>query len=592
LHGVLTHQQEGATEMHDSRNLDLFSHVSNQRRLINIVSTARRAAACLAVISAAASQACGDADSDRLLDTTLALSATSIGLQDEHLEPSSTDVANTSPTKPALVTRDNPGFKGVLGIDSDNVTAASSKHYNADGRWTNLRSVIYLDTYLDGVLDSVEKRTVGPLLPANGTFASPGSVAWGTQFGELLHGNTYKATVFARASSGETLQSEQPLYLKLSDTVAVVPVVLINWRKRDDPNYLDYWAIGKNVLDFIPFHQPDWIPPQLSLTQIETPNDPSGNIVPPDYGGMIPPDDLWTQCGVQFQVILSFDFELPSDWEPLCSPFVQRSFPHPAPLVRAALGPVSGPFVVDGLQPVYLSYGNLHPCSDEIQGGFKGATSVDHATVSYQGAGPITAHELGHTLLGPAHATTCNVPDENGNVTLWPLCAPIQGNLMRENPDVYDTAIAPSQCKSAYDGALPYSHRYDAFNWKLGRSRRPETTLIEELPAVYDGVTLPVGGHVLAEPMCCSVGDSFFVTNRDQCELDGGTLADPVECEKCCVSGGSATLRFADQCFPEEESLQEKSDCDRICCSTNPSTYVERYECTQAGGVEVACVPH
>ena len=361
-----------------------------------------------------------------------------------------------------------------------------------------------------------------------------------------------------------------------------MPVVLVSWKKPgNDPSFVDHTHVGKNLFDFLPMDSPRFMLPELSPTDLVAPNH-TAFITPPDLWET-PPDDIWTRCHIQFQVVASYVLELPVGHVPNCSPISTtfRSYEETRSQIKS-VDPGLGSALVDQLHPIYVAYGDFGSCAQGMGYTGKVVGGLPLAEVHYGRTRVTTSHEIGHILLGPSHAT------QNGS--------PIQGNLMRVNPSDGDKALTASQCEQARTSASAYGDRYR--NWNRATGRVAPGTIgfasVDDLSIDWTlrpaGDTLDTGaGFGRLPEQCCQHargGETWVAT---VCGIGAVAVPDAL-CETCCgnETQDDAAMSWEGDC-PSEAQLAD-AQCDEICCSEfDPSLYVSRYACTQAGGYEVDC---
>lgn len=479
-----------------------------------------------------------------------------------HLAATSPNADDSTVDAPVIVTRDNPQYYGSLTVENA-VTGSASKTYSSDGKWGNLTGSVRVDVREPA---GYQVHTdYGPLLPKVGSFQGPGQAEWVGRFGDLLHGNKYRASLSVM-EGGNRVRSTRDLWLKLSDDVALVPVVVISWKKAgSDPSFQDQTKIAKALFDFIPYYTPDYAPAALSWSGINNPNK-GESIVAPD-GVEEPPDELYAGCNVQFQVLAEFVFELPPghvpNWNTSLATF--QSIDQIRARVRTAAGNI-GNYLVDTLQPIYVAYGDMGSCAGPMGYTGKVVGSSPLAEINFGRTRVTTAHEIGHILMGAAHHTT------NG--------LPTPGNLMRVNPSNNDKNLTPAQCAAAKQKAQLYSDRYRAFNHHFGRARNPVGPITTpDWEVSPTPLPIDVNG-------CCAVGGQYEVMSPIACSGANGTSVATSFCEVCCKQGTDATKVLKDQCAAGDQL--SASSCDRVCCSAF-SGKGSRYKCQQSGGQVVEC---
>jgi hypothetical protein len=482
-----------------------------------------------------------------------------VSVANGHLAAASPAAKQSTFENPVLATRDNPGWWGPLILPAG-VSSSAADSYSADGQWTNLTGAMILSEYRRPT--SLYGVQWLPLLPAVGSYEGPGMAYWSTRGGTLVHGNTYRAelSLDAHVGNGHHIESGRQLFAKLSDEVALVPVVLISWKlPGNDPTFQDQTLPGHSLFDFIP---PLGVP-----------------ITPPDLYEE-PPDNLWDQCGVQFQVVASFVFELPAGFNPGLHCGVQvATFAGQNEIesrVRNAMAwhPSLGDRIVEDLLPVYVSYGELGSCAGF--GGYVGKwiPNTNVIEVDFQRTGVITGHELGHVLLGDDHS-------------------PLASNLMTDYPGQNDRELTAAQCDSAHATASNFSERFARFNVRTGRVAGEVSVdliggVIDDLP-FDNGDDISDTGPVAAQLRCCEIQTTGDTYQAYTCGIGAVVVPDSM-CEVCCYDEQphEVSMTLESQCPAAD--VRPDAQCDEICCSTwGDTTPASRFACSDAGGYEIPC---
>ena len=494
-----------------------------------------------------------------------------VSIDDGHMKDSSPAAEDSSAERPVIVTRDNPMLSGQLEIGAG-TKGARLGPYGPRGKWTNLSGTV--DLLAPGPAGYRVRRIQGPLFPGERD-EGPDVIRWMSRVGDLVPHNKYQVTLAATegpAGATTARQSDRPLWVQLADDVAVVPVVVISWKKAKGNHSfsVDETHDAKALFDFAPYvaNYPTSFP-QLPLGTIERPNVPVENIVQPDLKEM-PPDEIYAPCKVQFQVVASYVFELSSD--KMACDGTQPSF-ESVDRIRDRLRATGarGKQIADQLQPVYVSYGSFKECfSGQGYVGKKiyGQPLVEINAELAKRPRTTTAHELGHVLIGVDHFGAAN----DANV-----------NLMRPMPNDGSVELTAAQCSAAYSSAKPYRDRFVDFNHWRGIARLP----FSRQPPVVVDATVPDSVKAKA---CCSFDGKFEPMTSLSCTAGKkGKVVDDSACKVCCATDSDVESRFSDECSADE--TQPRSSCEPVCCSdTGPYVSRTRYSCKETG-TEIQCVP-
>lgn len=439
---------------------------------------------------------------------------------------------------PILVRRDNPMLSGILVLGDSSVRATVTSPYFTDGQWTNFMGHFRITEFRQGGSHYLNQFT--PVLPRQAV-SGAGMSFVGTRAGTMVHGNTYALSIKAKAKAGETFEAENTRYIKLADDVLLVPVVIVSWKRPgSDPAFVNETYPARNMFDFNPigidapqgYTRPDKTSmqplPNLTLNSLY----PALYDQPQPYwfAGMapdkkeMPPDEVWKTCGIQFQVVAQFIFDLPDDWQNKCnSKALNFGQPEWAIAKELAGKPALRDYLLKDLKPIFISIGDNSLCSTGwSQDSFFGTTpgKGNHIEVGFVRPRTLTAHELGHAL-SLDHAVDPKTKE------------PIKGNLMRENPIQGEFKLTKPQCDDARKVAATYSARYDYFNWVTGRTYSP----LPPPPPSGSGAPDDGDGFDTGQPgatICCAGPTDVYTAAPGTCP---NNQVDASECDIVCCSG-------------------------------------------------------
>jgi hypothetical protein len=402
---------------------------------------------------------------------------------------------------------------------------------------------------------------------------------WNTRSGDLAHGNLYDANrsgvLLGDGCCPTVLIPNKKVTWQLSRWTLVVPVIVVTW--SFDPAG-DPWVHGraKSTFDFDPwFFLPTDVTDKQVLDLVPNLADhakPVPQMVGSSRGGVqIPPDRIFSQCGIQFQAVGTFAGKLlPGVYKGVCN--TDSGVPEWGSqseiktLIDQQAGSELGNLLDSVLVPVRVEFGPMMtssggPC------GFDGKTLLPNIVyVSNNDALPnALAHELAHVVLNSSDHDT-----QPGN----------ENNLLRDQG--LGTLLRADQCEAMRKNAIEYTKRLINFNIAIGRVDSQQF-LLPQLP-------LPGG----APRVCCAPPDGIAPnrTTLDQCSWRQNLVSEnPTDpsldeslCKVCCFDSGTVTFR--DEC--PGASADDLTQCDQVCCDTaGIKARITRYQCSLGTGTVV-----
>ncbi len=395
--------------------------------------------------------------------------------------------------------------------------------------------------------------------------SSQGWLNWAVRAGNFVPGGVY-ATTLANGTG-----PSPSTWFKLADDVIVLPVIVVS-RISSAPAWgpesaQDYRTRALALFDFIPFQgsrtsnwPADWNPPSSHPWNKTAAADPVGTFDPPD--------DIWEQCGIQFQVIRAFKFPQPAPPTLPCqvaSPQLKSYGEIGLEDIRPAVGESEYSLIFDQLHPLVVSFGYAN-CSNWYGQYIPGQNLVEIDLADAAPPRVLIAHELGHIIFGAGH-------DGDPN------------NLMVGT--LTGQALRPVQCEQARDWARGLSAGFRDFNEKIGRIR-PENPYTP-LYASFEDPSI-----ISWDNTCCDVGGSKSWTNAGLCISSGGDILPDWKCTECCQISSSppdAAFRPLGDCPAPQVLSADK--CDTVCCQVEGRggpAYVKksRLACDTTPGAEVA----
>jgi hypothetical protein len=431
----------------------------------------------------------------------------------------------------------------------------------------------------------------------------------------IWQGATFQVSPSVPGTGGIT----PSVFVKLSREILVVPVVVIHW---DDENLL---ADVGTLFDFLPSNEypPDIAPP------LRPPSRPYPS--PRDIDQ--PPDEIFKQCGIQFQIVRALHLGPPqgtdvlkcstnsincpgSDPSEQCACNTDEKMPdyvHNDELsarLRTALGAeFEGIFGPGGLNPILVQFGtpecvrlglgpNLGAChyagKAEISFSILGDVHVQGVVQinNTERAMPITAHELGHVLMP-------RLPGDGHSANPEDLMHASSGGSL----------ISPGQCDMATETALGMAARY--FDYQRRRGLTDPFSLVPDRSTRFPAARAPgaVSGEIPL--VCCELADGQKIqTLAGLCFLRGGNRVS--NCNVCCnasddnfelvascdpgdvVSFGQCSMTCCELGDREEQIPFGRCErvgepCISVCCEIDGSARpLNRGECARQGGDEVS----
>jgi hypothetical protein len=468
---------------------------------------------------------------------------------------------------PVEVATDNPPFNGAFAaLDATHGTASGA--YSENWEWSHIAS-----------FDLSEWADFSPLTqlfeyPANAYPVSPGgtgpgALLWQRRGGSIWHDATFSAS--AAFAGGVIESSPRTLWLKLDVNTLVYPVLLVAWynpgvsgsKALAEQRALDLWA----NFDFAPGVQDL----QLSGT-FASPARLSG-------ASVAPPDDIWAQCGIQFQVAGAVALPRPAGSSPNCRKN-DRSFVADRQQLFDAIRAAAGDDLYNrwfpALSPAIVQVGEL-VCSEFYAQWLVGTSEIELVLPWDQNQATNIAHELGHLLISPQHV---------GNSG--------SGNLMASGSANGDRALTANQCDIARQNAKPRSRAYRAYLRAQGHAPLPTPDSLPPEPP--DGMRYPPVMTVsrlreLDPPRCCVIDGEVTEKSSLLCYFLGGSLGG-TECNVCCAvsdpafrdpSASTFLIQTINRTACEASRRLASTDCDRVCCDYGSDFGVKksisRYQC-------------
>ncbi len=457
---------------------------------------------------------------------------------------------------PYIVTRDNLHIYGTFPWNFGNTS---------QGYGTYSHTYTWSDMALRESSNTGTPETIRPSTSGSASFARirdstciPRS-CFGTTGQESSFTTIYEA-LQTHAIAGVVPSHDERTYFKLASDVYVVPVVVVSWIRPGNFVAQDYRADAAALIDFMPFQ---------ANSLWTTPNSQDGYKDP--EANETPPDDVWTQCGIQIQVVANFncytDQTTGSCLEASCTARFAVDVNHQTSARDACLlsalyaqgfpDPQATRDLITLLDPIYLEYG-LWNCP-YVKG--EACTPSDTIQVTTTAPGAYTtAHELGHELLN----TNSHENDPN--------------NLMHTNANHGE--LTNAQCDIARQSARTRSNLFRDYNSKVGRTPYPTPMIRPQNPyASVDNAFTNI---------CCVVNGVASFGPAGVCNLLGGTIETPSECTECCRTMNPLAYSSVGlgSCNGD---VVPKPQCNPVCCEVdNVASYMAAGLCAELGGMLAA----
>jgi hypothetical protein len=491
------------------------------------------------------------------------------------------DAADGSlPQRPVLVQSDNPTLFGSIAWHGPNESGSGTPPYFFDGAWNGIANAHLALRHSPNTNAGWSAR----LLPGarDQTPSSASNARFQTRTFNLYHGKTFRITRTLTHTSDNavvgTAQDSTPLYVALDPQILLVPLMVIGWDSPAQP------AALTAAIDYIPSSS-------FPADQIGTGNEPtpSGTLTDPGRaqlisGSLVPPDEIWSQCGIQFQVVSAFHLtpKAPFDFNRVCNTFGSMqdyalSYSDLEARIRAkATGNEfellfgTGITGEGGLRPIIVQYGAV-PGGGCSAYKAKADIALGHIQIN-EDNGQVIGHELGHSLLrDPDHSLEDN-------------------NLMRAGAT--GRLLSATQCAAARQNAAAYSARLRAFYVARGLADQVPPPPLVPYPR---GPALTPGR--LYDTTCCALPDGVrkVRTLASLCFFLGGRPS--TDCNLCCRSrrscpADSCCERSADQyeiedlsdCEPEDQAPLDACTCCRFASQPCSEVLMPSEACLDQGG--------
>lgn len=429
-----------------------------------------------------------------------------------------------------LVTRDNPDLSGKLRLqDGEIAKVAHNDEYTQDV-WhfgfgssdaaTTLppEAQLVVGRTRDQIADLGPDTATQSMTPLHAaTDAQAGNTAhWSVRLGSIAHESAYfvQSEIRHRPVTGSAVTTPSSrLYLQLADDVLLVPVIVVVWLNGTQaaPSRSVQRRQAFEAVRLFDFEDQSrdrfWV-------DVDSDSVERANAAPMEA----PPDDIWSQCGIQFQVIgvvtaeqeigrscgrsalyRNFAEVVETDQGNITlhgMELVQRKLLNERDTTDRDLAALSNP--IRDLDPIIYNLGIIGGCTF-AGSAYAPQNLVEVDTDPYFGVSRsaiTTAHELGHVLLGSSSH-----------------CEEMHGKTQADCRASGDLMVSFAQnertihdCDRARTKALQFSNRYRIYREAL--DGRP-----------------PVARQ------CCDFGGNLSLAPESLCESMHGTLTEASRCE-------------------------------------------------------------
>lgn len=470
--------------------------------------------------------------------------------------------------RPVEVFVDNPHFVGGFSPVVTGAHGEATGDYSEQWSWSH-PAPFDLGAFTYFAPPTQFMSQAGSVYPVPPGGAAPAPLLWQRRGGTIWPGATFSATSGFDGTQPEGMP--RPLWLKLSEEVLTVPVLVIGW----------YNAAGVVTKE----RAEPWVYSVLAGVDFAPGSDPAaltGEFASPthlDFVPVIPPDDIWAQCGIQFQVVLGLLLQRSSGASQFCEPGSQSfadDHGHLLDRIRDIVGDDAYNQLFPDVNPLIVQVGELD-CSDFYAQWVPNTTEIELVLPWDGNQATNLAHELGHALL-----STTNHTGNSG-----------EGNLMARGSANTDVKLEAPQCDTARANAKGHAKAYREYLRTLGRTPLPTPdTLPPEPPEVrYPRVMTASRLRALDPPRCCVVDGAVSDTTAVLCHYRGGSLGGN-ECTVCCAEidpaahdpgANTFSIRKINRDACEPSRRLDLASCDDACCDYGSDFDVKvgisRYEC-------------
>jgi len=495
-----------------------------------------------------------------MTSTRAAAPLSGVGIVGEDANPDS------SQEGPVEVLADNPFFHGTF--DSlDRISGTSEGMYSHNYEWSSVRDAQFDIRSFSSPTESEPFGHAWGNLPSDGS-GDPLPAGWHFRSGRFLPGTTYAVDAYLTsfdASFALTTQNATRLWAKLSPDVTVIPLIAVLWYETSESADNDAAArsVAEDrerqvtaVVDFAPLRT-------KSRTNFEYFSVDGVDPMRLINGIQVPPDDIWSQCGIQFRLVGSF--VLGRHGPPNCQTQSRTYAQDLEDRIRALRPDLAALwFGNQALRPFILEIGEANGCqwygNTAISAQAAQLNTLDWSSTQN---GVVVAHELGHIMLGPDHVGSSGT-----------------GNLMAAGAATSDRLLTADQCTRARSAAMPFRQRLQDYAVARGEARQVF------IPATTDAGWLKATKPSLPPKVCCDIDGQHVRTFGPLCSYLGAP-SDADSCKVCCAvndpayrdADGSFLIQKVDECSADR-TLQP-DQCDLICCDRGGprGTRESRYEC-------------